>query len=141
MSRHPLLSGILLGLILFLSIVGTATMFYLPEMAQTLNIGAAPGRTWTPAPTATPLPTPTPTSAPASALPPDLPTPEPGNWTFQPGDAARNVNNGPVNMRRTPGYRNKPANDRITQVPANQQVTILSGPQKADGLIWWFVEW
>jgi len=141
MSQHPLLSGILLGLFLFLAIVGTVTMFFLPQMAFSLNIGAAPGRTWTPAPTPTPRPTLTPTPAPAQTLPPDLPTPVPGDWTFKPGDVARNVNNGPVNLRRSPGYRNKPANDRIALVPAKATVTILSGPAQADGLIWWFVQW
>jgi hypothetical protein len=52
-----------------------------------------------------------------------------------------NVNNGPVNLRRTPGYKNKPASDRIALVPAGARVQILTGPAKADGLIWWYVEW
>jgi hypothetical protein len=52
-----------------------------------------------------------------------------------------NVNNGPVNMRRTPGYKNKPASDRIALVPAGARVTILSGPALADDLVWWYVEW
>ena len=144
MSRHPLLSGLLLALFLFAAILCTATTVYLPAIAQTLNIGAAPNRSWTPQPTITPTFTPIPTATPAppaATLPPDLPTPVPGSWTFQPGDIAVNVNNGPVNLRRTPGYKNKPANDRITLVPAGARVEILSGPAQADGLIWWYVDW
>ncbi len=144
MSRHPLLSGILLAIFLFTSIVCTTMTIYLPAISQTLNIGAAPNRSWTPQPTITPTFTPIPTATPtqpAAELPPELPTPAPGNWTFRPGDMAVNVNNGPVNLRRTPGYRNKPASDRITLIPAGAKVSILSGPAQADGLIWWYVAW
>ncbi len=144
MSRHPLLSGILIAIFLFASIVGTATTVYLPAIARTLNIGAAPDRTWTPQPTITPTFTPVPTATPAppaAQLSPDLPTPLPGSWTFRPGDIAVNVNNGPVNMRRTPGYKNKPPNDRIALVPPGANVQIITGPAKADGLIWWYVAW
>jgi hypothetical protein len=144
MSRHPLLTGILLALFLFSSLICTTVTVFLPTVAQTLNIGAAPNRSWTPQPTITPTFTPIPTATPAppaAQLPPDLPTPVPGDWTFQPGDVAVNVNNGPVNMRRTPGYKNKPASDRMALVPAGAQVSILSGPALADDLVWWYVEW
>jgi len=144
MTRHPLLSGILLAIFLFSAIICTATTVFLPTIAQTLNIGAAPNRSWTPQPTITPTFTPIPTATPTPAtaeLPPDLPTPLPGNWQFKPGDAVVNINNGPVNMRRTPGYKNKPPSDRIALIPANARLTILDGPAQADGLIWWFVGW
>lgn len=47
-----------------------------------------------------------------------------------------------VNLRRSPGYKNKDDNkDSIAEVPRGAIVTIISGPEKADGLIWWYVEW
>ena len=147
MSRFPLLTGILLALFLFSAILCTTVTVFLPNVAQTLNIGAAPDRSWTPQPTFTrtftpvPTQTPTPIPVPTSELPPDFPTPLPGDWTFKPGDVAVNVNTGPVNMRRSPGYKNKPASDRIALVPQGAQVTIINGPARADALIWWYVDW
>ena len=142
MTRHPLLAGILLAFFLFSAIICTVTTVFLPTIAQNLNIGAAPNRSWTPQPTVTPTFTPVATPGPSTAeLPPDLPTPVPGAWQFKPGDIAVNINSGPVNMRRTPGYKNKSPSDRIALIPANARLTILDGPAKADGLIWWFVAW
>lgn len=146
-NDHPNITGVILALVLFAAITLTAFTVYLPEIAGALNIGAAPDRSWTPPVTATPTPTDTPTPAPATTpiltvtLPPDLPTPVPGQWSFQPGDVAVNVNNGPVNLRKTPGYRNKPASDRIALVPAGAKVRILHGPALADDLVWWYVDW
>ncbi len=146
-NRHPLIAGILLAIFLLSAMICTTVTVYLPSVAQTLNIGAAPDRSWTPQPTITPTFTPEPTftptvpPAPTPALPPDMPTPLPGDWTFRPGDVAVNVNSGPVNMRRSPGYKNKPASDRIALVPAGAQVKIISGPARADGLLWWYVDW
>jgi len=146
MSRHPLLAGILLAVGLYFAFAFTIGAVYLPAVARILNIGAAPDRSWTPPPIITPTFTPVPAETPIPSatsvqLPPDLPTPAPGSWTFQPGDTAVVVNNGPVNIRRTPGYKNKSPNDRITMTPAGAQVIILSGPAKVDGLIWWYVDW
>jgi len=144
MSRHPILAGILLALFLFASIVCTTATVFLPTVAQTLNIGASPNRVWTPPATTTPTATPSPTKTSAAApvtIPANLPTPIPGNWTFKPGDTAQIVNNGPVNMRRTPGYKNKAANDRIALAPPGAQVSIITGPARADNLIWWYVAW
>jgi len=144
MSRHPLIFGILLAILLLTALLCTVTTAFLPKVAQTFNIGAAPNRSWTPQPTITPTFTPAPTATPTppvAELPDDLPTPVPGQWRFSAGDVAVNVNNGPVNLRRTPGYKNKPANDRIALVPSNSQVKILYGPARADGLIWWYVSW
>ena len=64
MTRHPLLSGILLAISLFAAIACTATTVYLPAIAKNLNIGAAPNRSWTPQPTITPTFTPIPTATP-----------------------------------------------------------------------------
>jgi len=148
-NNHPNITGVILALILFVAITLTLFTMDLPEIAGALNIGAAPDRSWTPPVTATPTPTITPTPASelpttptlAVALPPDLPTPAPGRWAFQPGDVAVNVNNGPVNLRKTPGYKDKPASDRIALVPAGARVRILHGPALADGLVWWYVDW
>lgn len=42
-----------------------------------------------------------------------------------------------VRMRRTPGYLNKPATDVVADIPTGSRLTVLSGPQNADGLTWW----
>ncbi len=147
-DRHPIITGIALALALLVALIFTAFTMFLPEIAASLNVGAAPGRSWTPPVTATPTSTPKPTmvAAPTQsnvtvALPPDFPTPVPGQWTFQPGDVAVNVNNGPVNLRKTPGYRDKPASDRIALVPSGAKVQIIAGPALADDLVWWYVDW
>ena len=148
-NNHPNITGVVLALLLFGAIALTGFTLFLPEIAGALNIGAAPDRSWTPPVTATPTPTHTPTPAPQQPeatpptvqLPAHLPTPVPGQWTFQPGDVAVNVNNGPVNLRKTPGYKNKPASDRIALVPAGANVRILHGPALADELVWWYVDW
>ncbi len=145
--RHPNITGVLLALALFGFILLTLFTLFLPQIAGALNVGAAPDRSWTPPVTATPTPTFTPTPLPAqptptlAAIPSDLPTPVPGQWTFQPGDWAVNVNNGPVNLRKTPGYKKKPASDRIALVPAGAKVRILHGPALVDDLVWWYVDW
>ncbi len=144
--RHPHITGVALATLLFLTLILTVLSLFLPQIAGALNIGAAPGRTWsppaTPTPTATLTPVPpAPSPVPTINLPPGLPTPVPGQWTFQPGDMAINVNDGPVNLRKTPGYQNKPVSDRIALVPAGARVRVLYGPALADGLIWWYVDW
>lgn len=49
---------------------------------------------------------------------------------------------GEVNLRRLPGYINKnDQDDVIVKIPTGATVKLLEGPQKADGLDWWFVEW
>lgn len=58
---------------------------------------------------------------------------------FAVGDAVLNVNPGPVNLRQSPGYQNKPANDVLTAVPAGQAGVVTGGPEEADGLVWWQV--
>ena len=145
--RNPLITGILLSVLLFIFLLFSVAIFFLPETAKTLNIGAAPDRSWTPPPTNAPSPTPTISPTPRSPIPTiaatsPLPTPlSGGHWTFKPGDVAFNVNNGPVNLRKSPGYKGKPAGDRIALVPANSQVIIITGPARADGLLWWYVAW
>lgn len=64
-----------------------------------------------------------------------------GPQTFQVGDIAVNVNDGPVNLRKSPGYLNKPVSDRIGLVPTGDRVEIIGGPASADDLTWWQVRW
>lgn len=58
---------------------------------------------------------------------------------FVAGDVVQNVNPGPVNLRQSPGYQNKPANDVIMAVPAGAVGAVLAGPEQVDGLVWWKV--
>jgi murein DD-endopeptidase MepM/ murein hydrolase activator NlpD len=44
-----------------------------------------------------------------------------------------------VNLRRTAGFKDKPANDIQYEIPAGSELTILGGPQTVDGLTWWQV--
>lgn len=59
--------------------------------------------------------------------------------TFQPGQQVRNASGGPVNLRQTPGFLDKPDTDIIAAIPAGSRGEILSGPVAADGLSWWQV--
>ncbi|HSN74792.1 MAG TPA: hypothetical protein VL334_06835 [Anaerolineae bacterium] len=67
------------------------------------------------------------------------PAPLAAGQPFAPGDSVLNVNPGPVNLRQSPGFQNKPANDVITAVPAGQLGVIAGGPEEVDGLVWWQV--
>lgn len=75
--------------------------------------------------------------------PPDQPAVQanppatPAEARFALGDVVRNANAGPVNLRQSPGFQNKPAGDVLTVVPAGQIGEISGGPQEADGLVWW----
>lgn len=139
-ERHPVLIGLVVGLLIFGFSLCTVSLLVLPTMARLLNIAAAPERSWTPPPAPSPMPTDTPTP-PAPATPLPYPTPTGGPFTFRQGDTAVNVANTAVNLRKTPGYLNKPASDRIGLVPAGDTVTIVGGPTAMDGLIWWLVDW
>lgn len=49
---------------------------------------------------------------------------------------------GEVNLRRSPGYVNKNDQDDVmVKIPNGATVKLLEGPQKTDGLDWWYVEW
>jgi murein DD-endopeptidase MepM/ murein hydrolase activator NlpD len=46
-----------------------------------------------------------------------------------------------VNLRRTPGYVNKAANDLVAELQPDQQVVVSEdGSAQGDGLIWWRVQ-
>jgi len=40
-------------------------------------------------------------------------------------------------LRRTPGFREKSANDVLADLPVNAQATVTEGPRIVDGIIWW----
>lgn len=67
------------------------------------------------------------------------PSRAPDAGRFAPGDAVQNVNAGPVNLRQSPGFQNKPASDVIMAVPAGAVGSLTGGPEVADGLVWWRV--
>ncbi|NOZ49523.1 MAG: hypothetical protein GXP37_05655 [Chloroflexi bacterium] len=140
---HPVLTGLTAGLLLFGLTLCTLTLWFIPALSRQINIAGVTGPRWSP-PTATPVaPRPTPTPSP-DLLPTTSPTPAPAapvDATFHVGDIAINVNDGPVNLRRTPGYRDKAASDRIALVPEGARVEILAGPASADELVWWRVRW
>ncbi len=124
---------ILLGV--FLGIATALVLLVLGTYIVTHTIGASqagPTR-WQPiTPTPTPAVSPTPTVTPTPTA-----TPE-GIYV---GGKARVVSGVNVNMRRTPGYRNKPADDIIVAVPPNSVVEVIGGPKEKDGLRWWQVRW
>lgn len=60
---------------------------------------------------------------------------------FLPGDAIQNVSGGRVNLRQTPGFHNKPADDVIAVLEAGDVATMVAGPEQADGLRWWLVRY
>ena len=68
---------------------------------------------------------------------PKPPSPPPGSDLFKVGDVVRTLN--VVRMRNTPGFRNKPSNDVIAGIQTGVDGTVVDGPHKADGLIWWQV--
>lgn len=78
------------------------------------------------------------TPAPLQAESPGQPQPSAAEG-FSAGRQVVNANSGPVNLRRTPGYQNKPPDDVITAVPSGASGTLIAGPQEVDGLTWWQV--
>ncbi len=67
----------------------------------------------------------------------DLAQPQPA--PFKKGNRLKVL--GYVNLRRTPGYVNKPADDRVVELQPDQQVVVAEdGNAQGDGLIWWRVQ-
>lgn len=58
---------------------------------------------------------------------------------YLPGDVLQNVSGGRVNLRQTPGFQSKSAEDVIAVLQAGEMATVLAGPEQADGLRWWRV--
>ena len=57
--------------------------------------------------------------------------------SFKVGDKVRTLD--VTNLRRTPGYRNKPDTDIVYAIPAQSELVVVDGPNSADGLVWWGV--
>lgn len=55
--------------------------------------------------------------------------------SFQAGDQVRTTT--VVRMRQTPGVTGKPAADIVADVPGGTVLTVIGGPQAADGMTWW----
>lgn len=70
-------------------------------------------------------------------VPKPQPPPQPPTGAFKIGDSAITVEI--ANLRRTPGFQNKPATDILYEIPTQSAVTIINGPEAADGLVWWNV--
>jgi hypothetical protein len=94
------------------------------------------GPAWTPSPI-------TPTPVVAEANPQDEAGANgigAGSTRFAAGQTVRNVTNSRVNIRISPGYLGKAANDVIGQVGPSETLQILGDPTAADDLIWWHVQ-
>ena len=63
----------------------------------------------------------------------------PENQSFVNGDRVAVTYAGSVNLRRTPGYQNKPDGDTLRTVAEGAVGTIIDGPVDLDGLRWWQV--
>ena len=59
--------------------------------------------------------------------------------TFKPGEPVTIVGDDGVNVRSTPGYKGKPSTDVVAEAQPGAALTIVQGPQQADGLVWWQV--
>lgn len=70
--------------------------------------------------------------------PPEVEPTPPITSGFATGDTVRTLTI--VNLRRSPGYRNKPVSDVVAQLPADSVMEINDGPQTADDLRWWRVD-
>ncbi len=57
------------------------------------------------------------------------------------GSPLRNITNGGVFIRQTPGYLGKLESDKIGRIAAGGTVEIIGGPATADDLRWWQVRY
>ncbi len=122
------LFSIFLGFVTVLVLVGAGAFFVAKGMAEN---AAGPTR-WQPI-------TPTPTLPPTPTVAALTPTPVPEGIYV--GGQAEVVSGVGVRMRRTPGYKNKPAGDVIVVVPPQSVMDVVGGPREVDGLRWWRVRW
>ncbi|WP_423223696.1 hypothetical protein [Candidatus Amarolinea aalborgensis] len=126
-SATPIWNRFGIGLVAGFALVGAilclvAFLFVRPE----LNVGPSPA--WTPPAVAL-----APTDTPA---PPSVQGAEP---RLAVGRRGQVISAAAVNLRRTPGYLNKPAGDVLGTVLRGATVDIIGGPQSVDNLTWWQV--
>lgn len=110
--------GLVLCSVLTLGIIATRGAFP--------RLGSEPS--WTPQPIASSAPGAAAAGAERSA---DQP--------FLANDQIQNASGGRVNLRRTPGYQNKPPDDVIAVIQPGALGTVVAGPQSFDSLRWWQV--
>ncbi len=72
--------------------------------------------------------------------PPPQPVQPPPHQTYREGDLVANISPYEVNLRRTPGYRNKPPEDVVAVVQPKELLRIVEGPREVDELFWWRVQ-
>jgi hypothetical protein len=89
------------------------------------------GSGWTP-PTETP---------PNTGTEPEAPQADDGIGSFQLGETVRNVTNGRVNIRQSPGHLGKAAGDILAQLQSGDRLQIVAGPAPADNLSWWLIRY
>lgn len=122
--------GFALGFLLLASISCGGMVAALGLSGISLSDLQAGGSAWTPPPT-----TPTPVGILSeSQVNPAEPAVVEG--LFSAGDTVHNATNSRVNIRRTPGYLGKPANDVLAQLQPGDAMTILGDAAGADNLTW-----
>ncbi|MEM7531682.1 MAG: hypothetical protein AAF639_05885 [Chloroflexota bacterium] len=106
------------------------------ELAELQNEGAQ----WVP-PTATPIQTVAlqPRNARAGDVNAAIGTAADAKYQF--GQQLRNLTPSRVNIRQTPGHLGKPNGDIVAQVQPGGNIQILAGPESANELIWWRIEY
>ncbi|MCB0064200.1 MAG: hypothetical protein KDE19_18885 [Caldilineaceae bacterium] len=57
------------------------------------------------------------------------------------GATLRNITDGAVFIRQTPGYLSKLESDKIGRIPSGGTVAIIGGPATVDELTWWHVRY
>jgi len=126
-SATPIWNRFGIGLVAGFALVGAvlclvAFLFVRPE----LNVGPSPA--WTPPAVA---------AAPIDA--PAPPSVQGAEQRLAVGRRGQVISAAAVNLRRTPGYLNKPAGDVLGTVLRGATVDIIGGPQSVDNLTWWQV--
>lgn len=127
-KRFALLAGLAFGAVTAILLVALGLFVVVRGMMS----GTPRPQRWHPI-TPTPTPVASPTSSAISA------TPEPASLHV--GGQAKVVAKVGVRMRKTPGYRSKPATDIVTVVPPESVVQLTGGPEFVDGLRWWRVRY
>lgn len=126
-STTPFWQSFRFGLAAGFALVG-AFLCLLAFLLVRPELDVRPGPAWTP---------PAAAAAPTATTPP--PAPQGAERGLAIGRTAQVITAAAVNLRRTPGYLNKPAGDILGTVLRGAAVEIIGGPQTADNLTWWQV--
>ncbi len=129
LPKPPLWNRFGVGLLAGFALVG----LFLCTLAFLLvrpELDMRPGPAWTPPAVAL---------APTATATPPLPSTQGAERSLAVGSRAQIVTAAAVNLRRSPGYLNKPAGDVLGVITRGATVEIIGGPQQADNLTWWQV--